>query len=273
MILDEVHSLLYTHDQWLSGWKGRILGLTGTPPNDPKSEKGIMMARYCPVAYTYILENAVGDGILNDYRIVIHTIKLSQEEDIEVTYIDKKTKKEKTFFTSEAKSYRHLTRKIARSGGDADKRKTAIILRMTALKDFRSKEDYTRELLKTIPDKCIVFANTKEQASRICRYVYYSGNPNSERNLQLFQQGNILQISAINQLNQGINIKNLRAGIILYTHSKDSTKFMQRLGRLVRLNPKEMATCHILVYADTIEATHIADAISRVPKNKISYVN
>jgi len=35
--LDECHSLLYSHDFWLTHYAGRIVGLTGTPPRFAKS--------------------------------------------------------------------------------------------------------------------------------------------------------------------------------------------------------------------------------------------
>ena len=38
--LDECHSLLESHEPFLSVFKGKILGLTGTPPETIYSEKG-----------------------------------------------------------------------------------------------------------------------------------------------------------------------------------------------------------------------------------------
>ena len=64
--LDEVHSLKLSHNAWLSKFKGYIIGLTGTPPTDIKSERGFMVDKYCPVVYTYNTDEAVDHSILND---------------------------------------------------------------------------------------------------------------------------------------------------------------------------------------------------------------
>ena len=44
--LDECHSLLLSHNEFLCQFKGRILGLTGTPPKS--GEKLKMINKYCP---------------------------------------------------------------------------------------------------------------------------------------------------------------------------------------------------------------------------------
>ena len=76
--LDECHSLLYSHDFWLTHYPGKIVGLTGTPPRFAKSEKGEMVAKYCPIMYRYITDDAVEDKILNDYRITVHPVNLNR---------------------------------------------------------------------------------------------------------------------------------------------------------------------------------------------------
>ena len=75
--LDECHSLLYNHEQFLNGYSGKIVGLTGTPPKDDFSEKGKMVNKYCPIKYSFSVDNATDNNILNDYKIVVHYLKLS----------------------------------------------------------------------------------------------------------------------------------------------------------------------------------------------------
>ena len=49
------------------------------------------------------------------------------------------------------------------------------------------------------------------------------------------------------QLSEGINIPNLRVGIIWHAFGNER-KAAQRIGRLLRLNPDETATVHLLMY-------------------------
>ena len=52
--LDECHNLLFSSENYLLFYPGKILGLTGTPPRHANSEKGKMVSTYCPVVYIYI---------------------------------------------------------------------------------------------------------------------------------------------------------------------------------------------------------------------------
>ncbi|MFO0453035.1 MAG: DEAD/DEAH box helicase, partial [Pseudomonadota bacterium] len=150
IVLDECHSLLYSHQSFLANFTGKILGLTGTPPRHERSEKGEMVSRYCPIAFRYITDDAVESHILNDYRILVHKMKLSASNNIEVKL------KDKTFYTSEQKNYSYWTQRLM----DAKTKKQeqiASIMRMKAMMEYKTKEQYAKQLLNDIDDKCIIF--------------------------------------------------------------------------------------------------------------------
>jgi superfamily II DNA or RNA helicase len=263
VVLDECHSLLYSHEIFLANFTGRILGLTGTPPRYTKSEKGQMVNTYCPILYKYITDDAVDDDILNDYRIIVHKMPISTRNNMLVQL------KDKQFYTSEKKNYDYWTKRIM----DAQSKKQeqiASVMRMRALMDFRTKEEYTMKLLGDIEDKCIVFCNTQDQADRICTYSYHSNNPESEDNLQQFKDGNIHELSCVMQLNEGINIPDLKAGIIMHAYGNER-KSSQRIGRLLRLNPTETAYIHILCYSGTADERWVGEALKDLDPRKIKY--
>lgn len=266
LYLDECHSLLYTHDYFLSTFSGKILGLTGTPPRFKKSEKGEMVSKYCPISYTYITDDAVEDKILNDYQIIVHAIPLGTAKNHKVA-----TKKGGFFMTSEQANYDYWTERIMNATNGAQV-KIFRVMRMQALMQFGSKERYAKQLLDMVHDKCLVFCNTTEQADRICSYSYHSKNPNSERNLELFKGGQLDQLSCVQQLNEGVNIPNLKAGVIMHAYSNER-KSSQRLGRLLRLDPDEKATIHILMYKNTIDEDWVAEALRDLDSQKIVYTD
>lgn len=263
VVLDECHSLLYTHHTFLATYAGRILGLTGTPPRYQKSEKGEMVQEYCPIMYKYITDDAVDDNILNDYRIIVHKMPLSTQNSIPVSL------KNSNFYTSEQKSYSYWTKRII----DADTKKQeqiASVMRMRVIMDFKTKETYAKYLLNEIEDKCIVFCNTQAQADRICKHSVHSENPDAEANLEMFKKDKIDQLSCVLQLNEGINIPNLRAGIIMHAYGNER-KSSQRIGRLLRLNPDDTAIIHILCYKDTVDERWVAEALRDLDPTKIKY--
>ena len=263
VILDECHSLLNSSLVFLEPYEGRILGLTGTPPRYENSEKGSLVFKYCPILYHYITDDAVEDSILNDYKIMVHRLDMSGKNDVLVKM------KNNTFYTSEKKNYAYWTGRIMEATTKKQEQ-IASIMRMKALMAFRTKELYIKELLTDIQDKCIVFCNSQDQADRLCKHSYHSGNPNSEDNLQSFKDGKISELSCVLQLNEGVNIPNLKTGIIMHAYGNER-KSSQRIGRLLRLNPDETSIIHILCYKDSVDEKWVIEALKDFDQSKIKY--
>lgn len=265
LILDEAHSVLGSHVEFLSHFEGRILGLTGTPPRHHKSEKGQIFDKFCPVVYKYITDDAVNDNILNNYQIIVHTLPLSMRSDIPV-----ETKKAR-FFTSEVKSYEYWTSRLQRAQTKKEQQ-ICSVMRMRVMMGFKSKEHYARTILNQTTDKCLVFCNTQEQADAMCSHSYHTTNPDSMDNLNLFKEGKITKMSCVLQLNEGVTIPDLKAGIILHAYGNER-KSNQRIGRLLRLNPNDTAQVHILCYKDTVDEKWVAAALEDLDQEKIHYIH
>ena len=257
--LDECHSLLDSHRVFLDVYKGGILGLTGTPPKHKSSEKGMMVSQFCPVVYTFKADDAIDNGIINDYQIIVHELKLDEAKNYQVNM------KTRSFVTSEKQNYNYWGNRIEMGQGPAQMLR---VMRMKAMMEYPSKEKYTKQLMQSINTKCIVFANTQDQADRLCRFSYHSGNSNSEQNLISFKDGKITKLSCVLQLNEGINIPELRQGIIMHAYGNER-KASQRIGRLLRLNPKDKAIVHILCYIGTVDERWVKEALEGFDQSKI----
>ena len=264
IVLDECHSLLYSHEEWLQEYDGKVLGLTGTPPRWRNSEKGEMVSKYCPIVYKYITDDAVEDKILNDYKIVVHELYLDARRNMKIEA------KGKSWMSSEHDSYEYWTRRLANAKTERAKQITSV-LRMNAMMKYPSKDRYAKTLFDSIDEKCILFANTIDQASRLCEHNYVSTDPDSEDNLKAFSAGKINKLSCVLQLNEGVNIKGLKAGIIMHSYGNER-KSSQRIGRLLRLNPDDCATIHILCYKGTVDEKWVTAALKDFDESKIMWV-
>ena len=218
--LDEMHSLLDSHRGFLQLYKGKILGLTGTPPKRDYSEKGRLVQEFCPVVFTFKADDAVENGILNDYQIIVHQLSLSNEKVYEAKMSNK------TYFTAETSNYTYWSRRLDIGSGNMHMLR---VMRMKALMEYPSKERYVRKLFSDIDSKCILFANTQAQADMLCSHSYHSKNPESEENLRMFKAGEITKLSTVMQLNEGVNIPNLRQGIIMHAYGNER-KAAQRIN-------------------------------------------
>jgi superfamily II DNA or RNA helicase len=210
------------------------------------------------------MDSAVDDEILNDYKIVVHVLPLSTERNIPV-----KKRDGSYFMNSEVRAYAYWS-DILKNASSAKDLQIKRIMRMKALMGFHTKEKYAKQLLDMIHDKCIVFCNTTEQADWICKHSYHSKNPDSPENLKEFKDGKISQLSCVQQLNEGVNIPELKVGIILHSYSNERQS-NQRIGRLLRLNPKDKSTIHILAYKDTVDMDWVAEALKDIDPEKIVY--
>ena len=264
--LDECHSMTDSHREFLDNYSGKILGLTGTPPKRDDSEKGRMVNDYCPIIYEYLVDNAVDDNILNDYKIIVHELHLdNKNKSLGVTSA------KGTFYTTEQANYNYWCNRVE-TAGSGKSAQIARVMRMKAMMGYPSKEKYTKLLAESIKSKCLIFANTQEQADRLCKYSYHSNNPESPDSLIKFKNGEITKLSCVLQLSEGVNIPELRQGIIMHAYGNER-KSAQRIGRLLRLNPDETATIHILCYMGTIDETWVKDALEGYDTNKVTWKN
>ena len=266
LYLDECHSLLETHKPFLSKFEGKIVGLTGTPPSNRYSEKGRMVNEYCPIIYNFSVDEAADKDIVNDYKIIIHTLQLSKLQTLQ-----KKSKSGGKWYTSELKDYAYCVTRL-NDAQTMKQKQFASIMRMRALMEYGTKEAYLKSLLGVINQKCIIFANTQAQADRVCTHSYHSGNSQSEENLELFSDGRIDKLSCVLQLSEGVTIPNLKVGIIMHAYGNER-KTSQRIGRLLRLSPDQTALCHILAYENTVDKLWIQNALKEFDQDKINYFN
>jgi superfamily II DNA or RNA helicase len=257
--LDEAHSLLDSHRGFLQLYKGKILGLTGTPPKRDYSEKGKLLNEFCPVVYTFKADDAVENRILNDYQIIVHQLRLNECKGYQAVM------KNRSFVTSEYDNYIYWSRRIDVGSGNMHMLR---VMRMKAMMEYPTKEKYTKKLMESIQNKCIVFANTQAQADRLCPHSYHSGNKDSEENLLLFKAGKITKLSTVLQLNEGVNIPDLKQGIIMHAYGNER-KASQRIGRLLRLNPDDKSIVHILCYMDTVDEKWVKEALEGFDQSKV----
>jgi len=266
--LDECHSLKNNHDYYLlmAEQQGiHILGLTGTYPKFNKGEKGEMCNKYCPKVYEYKTDEAVDDNILNDYRIYVHMIDLDHRKNLPITM------GKKTWTSSEVATYNYWTSKIE-SSENPKNLQILRIMRMKAMMGFKSKENKVIELLARRKTKTIVFANTQEQADRLSPHSYHSTNPKSAENLEKFKNDEIDLLSAVEQLSEGVNVPNLKSGIIMHAYS-NNRKASQKIGRLLRLNPDDTAGIHILCQKGTVDEDWVKSALAHLNQDKITWLS
>ena len=181
-----------------------------------------------------------------------------------------KNGKHGSFYTSETNDYYYWCDRVDQAETTKSKQ-IASIQRMKCLQKFDTKEKYAKLIFDDQDNKTIIFANTQAQADSLCKNSVHSKNKNSKENLSSFKKGAILKLSAVEQLSEGVTIPELKTGIIMHAYG-NNRKASQKIGRLLRLNPDDKATVHILCYSDTIDKEWVASALDTFNQNKIHWI-
>lgn len=252
-----------------------ILALTGFITESKK----LWFEIHCPVLFTYTSEEAQDDGVLNKIRFTFVKYDLSKNpKDITVTY--KKAGIEKSFSQSENSAYAYAEEKFIKaivaksmlmdkfaygeipmeeyerkiSQADYLINKASSDRRDLLLHSIASAEKVKlliSYLLKENPDsKIIIFSKRNEQSLKICGPDNVYNGTLDKKALQSkitdFEQGTIKFLGVCDKINRGANIENLNIGILESFFGSD-TNAVQRFGRLMRLDPNEIADLFILL--------------------------
>ena len=206
-------------------------------------------------------------GLLNDYRLVVHRLSLSSVRDYLVAF-----QSGSQFTTSERESYQYWSTRLANADQDKLSVEALRLLRMQALMHYPTKGRYMAHLASQFSEKVLLFTCNQQQAEQQARHTYHSKNKDSQANLAKFNTGEIQRLACVAQLSEGVNIPDLRVGIIWHAFGNER-KAAQRIGRLLRLNPDETATVHLLMYQDTVDEQWVTQSLAAFDPAKISYVD
>ena len=96
------------------------------------------------------------------------------------------------------------------------------------------KETLVQELLSKFRNyKTLTFCSSIEQSQRLGKFNITSKNKDSIENLNMFNTNKIKHITAVNILNEGVNLVNCRIGIFCNLNSSEII-VKQRIGRILR---------------------------------------
>jgi superfamily II DNA or RNA helicase len=253
----------------------RTLGLTGFVTESKRA----WFDEHLPIFTELTADQAQEDGILNKIHFVFVQYELSQDpKSHEVGYY--KHGKWTSFTQSESNAYDYINKKChveigksakieqdfmqgkltmeeyskAAKGAEYNIRRVTQE-RSTLLLNSVSARTATRGLIDHIrtsqpESKTIVFSKRTEQSLAICgtENTYNGKIPKKQRdeNYLNFCMGKIDLLGVCDKVDRGANIDRLNVAI-LETFFGNDTKAAQRLGRLMRLKPDELATVYVLL--------------------------
>lgn len=132
------------------------------------------------------------------------------------------------------------------------------------------KEDIVLNLLDKFKNqRTITFCKSIDQSVRLGKYNITSKNKNSTKYLTMFNDNKIKHITAVNILNEGVNLTNCRVGIFCNLNSSEIIS-KQRVGRLLR---HKKPIIILPYFKETREEELINKMIKEYNKNSVVTIN
>lgn len=129
------------------------------------------------------------------------------------------------------------------------------------------KTEVAKKLLKKLKDKrFICFCTNIEQAELLGgQNAVHSKKSNNLEIIQNFNDGKINNLFAVGMLQEGVNLNNIEAGVIIQLDGEERT-FIQKFGRTLRADsPKQ----YIIYYRATRDEEYLKNALENIDKDYI----
>lgn len=117
--------------------------------------------------------------------------------------------------------------------------------------------------------KTLTFCCSIDQSERLGKYNITSKNKDSVKNLEMFNANKLKHITAVNILNEGVNLTNCRIGIFCNLNSSEII-VKQRIGRILR---HKSPIIIIPYFKDTREEELVEKMIEEYSKDSIEVVS
>ena len=244
-----------------------ILGVSGSVSSE--TEKILKKELNLKPIYTYSIEDAIKDGIVANYEIILVPVNLDRTN----KYIEAGTK-DKKFMTTELAHYQYLTAHFEKMKRAAWSNKGLEVVKMQAaskranfIYNCKSKVEAAKKIIDKY-ERCLIFTARTEVADTLSNGNGYHSKSSSEV-LDKFMSGDINKLGVCEMTNMGITFPNLKVGIFHQMKSGEESA-IQKVMRMCNLEGDEVARIYIIYYKDTVDETWIKKALEGFDDAKIT---
>lgn len=133
------------------------------------------------------------------------------------------------------------------------------------------KTEIVEKFLKGFNKRFLCFCVNIQQANILGKdYAIHSINTDNDILLSKFNNGEVNRLFAVKMLQEGVNLINIEASIIIQL-DKELRSFVQKSGRALR--SKETPEIHVFYFKNTSDENYLQNAIFGIKKEYIYYVH
>lgn len=265
VIIDEIHLLSEAQIEAakvLLQHNPRVLGLTGTMTT--WTQRTLLDQLELPVVAHYPIEQAVREGVIVDYEIIVRMVPLDNK--VKQNYKGK--------MRTEKAQFDAYTWVINNKEGSGQNTMFLRLGRMRIIQNSLAKQECTKRILENFKDeRILVFCGVTKIADALGIPSYHSKSDEK----QLFEnfaagEGNHMAVVKIG--NTGVTYKPLNKVIINYFDS-NAENLAQKINRCMAMEydtPDKKAKIYIISSTEQVELKWLKKALEFFDKEKIKYI-
>tara|TARA_R110002050_G_scaffold57833_2_gene130049 strand:+ start:3132 stop:4211 length:1080 start_codon:yes stop_codon:yes gene_type:complete len=236
---------------------GNIISMTGTPSGH-QDKWLIYKALKLNVLYSLDLNKAVNIGLLADYTIYVHSVPMSEVNDVSAGNAKVR------FMTSELKQYAYLDVQVMNNMCQR-----TIFARRRAVHNSPSKLAYTKALIKSLEgQKNLVFGATIKQVEELCEGTFHSKTTGED--YEKFQANQINTLGLVNSGGTGFTYKKIDNLVMVQSDADKNGLTSQKIARtLLAQGKKYKANIHMIQLLGTKDEDWVESVLSKFDRTKI----
>ena len=210
----------------------------------------------------YSTEQAIKDGIVSDYSVVIHQFNLDNITPVQYG-------KAKKWTSTELKECNRLSRKVDTSYGK--EKMFHALNRMRFINSCPSLIKSVNNWIEKNKEKRFLLFTGDENVGKNYNLPMFNSKSEDDKLLKDFQKGKINQLCLIKKGSSGVTYPNLDTVLVTAINSNGENLF-QALGRSL-LDDTEHSYIHIFVSTQQFQQKWLNSSLEGIPKEKIQWIN
>jgi len=264
VIIDEAHLLGEENQLPLSGYiaakNKKTIFASGTYTE--YTLDNLMAVTGMDLIVNYSTEQAIKDGIITDFNIIVHQYELNNK----IPIIFGKSKK---WQSTDKRECNRLTNRIQNTGGQA--KMFASLERMRFINSCSSLiNTVTKWIAFSQGERFILFVADEKVGLRY-KIPMFNSKSKDDSVLKQFQKGEINQLCLIKKGSAGVTYPNLDT-ILITAINSNGENLEQMLGRSL-LDDTSTATIHIFVSTESFQIKWLNSALENIDKKRVKYIN
>lgn len=264
IIIDEAHLLGEEHQLpiacGLSKRNSKVIFASGTYSKTTLED--LQICTGLDVIVNYSTDHAIGDGIINDFIVNIHSYPLNP---VIVRQFGTKGK----WHNTEVNELLRLTEKVNKIT-DPNGKMMAALNRMRFINTNQSLVNKVKTWIANHPNERFLLFAPDTKTGLKYGIPMFNGKSKDDTNLKKFQSGEINQLCLIKKASAGVTFPNLQT--VLITSINSNSEFLEQMIGRSLLTDTAKSNIHIFVSKQEFQLKWLAKALANIDKSRIKWV-